>query len=328
MACSSVLRSCGRRQPRAWAYVPAFAVLLLAICYPPAPLKAQQGEEAMSPAAHIARNRALIADAARLKLTPVQMGGLWAQMGSDYQDLGEFADAEAAYTRALSLLEPVTAGRKAYGITLGNLGLLYALTQRYDVAENCNKRSLAVMEELGDPLLIARAQGYLADVYLAMGRNKQALRHSSLAVKAFETLGSANSNEKGSILISYAYASCLTSHCEDGLKAAREAMKIVRASFAPESFPAGQAHVALGFIEGKTGEGEAADEDLREGIRILRLQLPPSHPLMLHALETYRDFLSDQHRDVEAKRIADEQKAATDRTCTQCTVSVHGLRVQ
>ena len=282
----------------------------------------------MSPAAHIARNRSLIADAARLKLTPVQTGGLWAQMGSDYQDLGEFADAEAAYTRALSLLEPEKTGLKAYGITLGNLGLLYALTQRYDAAENCNKRSLAVMEELGDPLLIARAQGYLADVYLAMGKSKEALRHSSLAVKAFETLGGVNGDDKGSILISYAYASCLTSHCDEGLKAAREAMKIVQTSFGPESFPAGQAHVALGYVEGKTGEGAAADEDLREGIRVLRMQLPPSHPLVLHALDIYHTFLVDQHRDVEAKRIADEQRAAKDPNCSQCTVSVHGLRAK
>ena len=328
MACSFVIRSCGRRQPRAWAHAPAFAVLLLAICYPPAPLKGEQGEGAMSPAAHIARNRALIADAARLKLTPVQTGGLWAQIASDYQDMGAFADSEAAYSRALELLEPESSAQKAYAVTLSNLGSLYTITQRFDAAENCDRRSLAVVEKLGDPLMIARAQGHLADVYLAMGRNKDALRYASLAVHAVSTLSEATSDDKGSMLISYAYASCLTLHCDQGLEAAREAMKIVRASFAPESFPAGQAHVALGYIEGRTGEGAAADDDLREGIRVLRMQLPPSHPLMLHALEVYRDFLADHHRDIEAKRIADDEKAARDPNCTQCVVSVHGLRVK
>jgi tetratricopeptide (TPR) repeat protein len=282
----------------------------------------------MSPAAHIARNRALIADADRLKLTPVQTGGLWAQMASDYQDLGAFADSEAAYNRALGLLEPESSVQMAYAVTLSNLGSLYTMTGRFDAAENCDRRSLAVLEKLGDKLMIARAQGHLADVYLAMGKKKEALRYSSLAAGAVSTLPEATNSDKGSILIGYAYASCLTSHCDEGLRAAHEAMKIVRTSFAPESFPVGQAHVALGYVEGKTGEGAAADEDLREGIRVLRMQLPPSHPLMLHALEVYRDFLANQHRDIEAKRIAEEQKAAQDSTCSRCTVSVYGLRRQ
>jgi tetratricopeptide (TPR) repeat protein len=282
----------------------------------------------MSPTAHIARNRALIADADRLKLTPAQTGALWAQVASDYQDLGAFADSETAYNRALGLLEPETSAQMAYVITLSNLGSLYTITGRYDAAENCDRRSLSVVERLGDPLMIARTQGHLADVYLAMGRNKDALRYSSLAMHALPTLPKATSDDRGSILISYAYASCLTSHCDDGLEAAQEAMKIVRTSFAPESFPAGQAHVALGYIEGKTGENSAADEDLREGIRVLRMQLPPTHPLMLHALELYRGFLADNHRDIEAKRIAEEQKAARDSNCSRCTVSVHGLRAQ
>ena len=175
-------------------------------------------------AARIARNRALIADADKLKLSPVKIGGLWEQIASDYQDLGEFADSEAAYNRSLALLEPENSAQMAYAVTLGNLGSLYSMTRNYDAAENCTRRSLAVLEKLGDPLMIVRAQGHLADVYLAMGRNKDALRYSSLAVQGVGTLAGATSDDKGSILISFAYASCLTSHCDDGLLAAREAM--------------------------------------------------------------------------------------------------------
>ena len=318
----------GRRQSRAWAFKPTFAVLLLAVCYSPA-LKAQQGEEPMTPAVHVARNRALISDAARLKLNPLQVGGLWAQIASDYQDLSQFAESETAYNRALALLETESAAQKAYAVTLSNLGSLYTMTRNFDAAEKCNRRSLAVLEKLGDPLMVARAQWHLADVYLAMGRNKDALRYSSLAVQAVKTLPGTTSDDSGSMLISYAYASCLTSHCDEGLRAAREAMGIVRTSFAPESFPAGQAHVALGYVESKAGEAAAADEDLREGVRILRMQLPASHPLMIHALELYREYLVENHRDAEAKGIAKEQKAVDKgNSCSGCTVSVYGLHIQ
>ncbi len=282
----------------------------------------------MSPAAHIARNRALLADAERLKLTPAQTGGLWAQMASDYEDMGAFADSETAYNRALGLLGPESSTQVAYAVTLNNLGSLYTMTGRYDAAENCNRHSLSVVERLGDPLMIARAQGHLADVYLAMGRNKDALHYSSLAVRGVSALPAATNEDRGSLLISYAYASCLTAHCNDGLEAAQEAMRIVRTAFPPDSFAAGQTHVALGYVEGKIGADTAADDDLREGIRVLRMQLPPSHPLMMYALGIYRDFLKSSHRDVEAKRIAEEQKAARDSRCSQCTVSVYGLRAK
>src|SRR5215471_10967392 len=101
MACSSLSRSFGRRQPRARALVPAFAVLLLVVCYAPL-LKADQGAESTSPVARIARNRALIANADKLKLSPIQIGGLWELIASDYQDLGQLADSETAYNRALA----------------------------------------------------------------------------------------------------------------------------------------------------------------------------------------------------------------------------------
>lgn len=332
MARSGVSSLSGRRQPRghirfgSWLY--AFAIFLFAICHPPVPIKAQPIEEPVSAEQHVARYRELIKDAPRLQLTSVQLGGLWAKMASSYQDLGKFGESETAYIRALGFLEKEPTAQKAYAVTLSNLGTLYTMTLRFDAAENCQKRSLAVLEQLGEPLMLARAQGHMADMYLASGKNKEAARYATLAVHGVETLPDATNEDKGSVLIAYAYASCLTQHCAEGLQAAREAMKIVSATYAAESFPAGQAHLVLGFAESKTGTNEAAEEDLREGVRILRLRLPASHPLLIHALDLYRSYLADNHRDREAKSIAEEQKKARekDSNCSRCTVSVYGLR--
>jgi tetratricopeptide (TPR) repeat protein len=267
----------------------------------------------------------MIDDAPRLKLTTAQLGGLWAHIASDYQDLADFAQSENAYTRALGLFEHDPATQESYAVTLGDLGSLYGMTGRFDAEENCRKRSLAIFEKLGDPLQISRAQARLGDGYLAMGKNKLAERYSSLAIRTMASLPNATGEDKGSALVTFAYATCLTGHCEEGLRAAHDAMAIVRAAFAPESFPAGQTHVALGFLEQKTGDSVHAEDDLREGIRILRLDLAPSHPLLTHALVLYRDYLAENHRDAEAKRVAGEVQT---RGCTTCTVSVHGLRQQ
>jgi hypothetical protein len=62
-------------------------------------------------------------------------------------------------------------------------------------------------------------------------------------------------------------------------------------------------------------------------VRILRMTLPASHPLMIHALELYRNFLMANNREPEASKIAEEQKSLT-QSCKRCTVSVYGLRTR
>jgi len=279
--------------------------------------------ETQSMVKRIAQYQTMIDDAPHLKLSETQLGGLWARMASDYQDLAEFAKAETAYTRALALFERNSDARVYYAVALGNLGSLYGMTGRLDAEENCRKRSLAIFEKLGDTLQIARAQAWLADGYLAMGKNKLAERYSSQAIHAFAILPEATDENKASALVTFAYATCMTGHCPDGLRAANQAMEIVQKDYASESFAAGQTHVARGFIEQRTGDRTDAEEDLREGVRILRLDLPASHPLLTHALTLYRDFLMENHRDIEAKRIGEEIQR---HGCTTCTVSAFGLR--
>jgi len=307
----------GRKPARALVWLLAFSLSSLL-----APAGLAQSQTATI-ASRISQYQKMIADAPQLKLTDRQIGGLWAHIASDYQDLADFTQSEAAYTQALSLFEHDPAAQEWYAITLGNLGGLYGLTGRLDAQENCRRRSLAVFERLGEPLQIARTQAQLAEGYLAMGKNKLAERYSSEAIHAMTSLPGATGEDKASALVTFAYATCLTGHCDDGLRAARDAMTIVRASFHPESFPAGQTHITLGFLEQKTGDSVHAEEDLREGIRILRLDLPPSHPLLTHALMLYRNFLAESHRDAEAKRISDEVQTTS---CAACTISVSGLR--
>jgi len=311
-----------RKQPRA-------RILLLAVLSitPAFSLAASSSADTASIQSHLSRTRQVINQADVLHLTPRQLGGLWSQVASDYQDLSEPTESEAAYNHALGLLERDPADQAAYAVTLGNLASLYATTGRFDAEENCYKRSLSILEKLGDPLPIAKAQAHLADGYLAMGKNKQAARFSSLAMQSLTRTPSATAEDKGSVLVTYAYASCLTGHCSDGLTAARQALALAESAFDARSFQVGQAHIALGFMEGKTGASSVAEQDLREGIRILELALPPSHPLVSNALLVYHDFLAANHRDADAARVAEQQRhARSGAECTTCVVSAYALR--
>ncbi|HTF62417.1 MAG TPA: tetratricopeptide repeat protein, partial [Edaphobacter sp.] len=146
------------------------------------------------------------------------------------------------------------------------------------------------------------AESHLADAYLALGKNKDAERHALLAARELSALPDATREDRASALVGYAFASCLSGHCGEGIIAARKAMSLAREALPPESFAIGQVHVALGYTEWRTGDIARAEGDLREGIRILRLRLPPSHPLVVQGLEIYRWYLSDLDRRCENKK--------------------------
>jgi tetratricopeptide (TPR) repeat protein len=319
MSHSQVFRVSRWKQSRPWAWLPAFTLFLAAAI-------AAQAQPSRTDAL-IKRDRALIADADRLKLNAIQLGTLWARLGSEYQDQALFPESEAAYLHGLSLLEHEPTAQARYGIALSNLALLYMLTRRLDEAENCRKRSLAIFEKLGDPHDIARAQGHLAEVYLSRGNNKKAASFALLASNGLDDLPNAGGEDRASALLTYVYASCFLKHCDDGLSAAREVMRLVHAGSKEDPLAVGQAYVTLGFAEQHTGAVREAGGDLREGVRILEGQLPPSHPLLLEALEAYRRYLADNHREAEAAQVAERERISPPaRNCSSCTVSVQGLR--
>lgn len=290
------------KQLTSWAWLLAFTLLLFAFDSG----HAQSGNDTAG--TRIARDRLAIEEARRLHLNNGQVARLWAELASDEEDLGQFDQAEAAYVHALELFEREPKMQAAYAVTLNNLGTLYMLTGRGDASLNCRKRAFSIVKKLGDSLQIALAESHLADAYLALGKNKEAEQHALVAAHDLSSLPNATNESKASALVAYAFASCLSGHCREGVAAARQAVLFVREASPGNSFALGKVHVALGYAEWRTGEREKAETDLRDGIRMLRMELSPSHPLLLNALEIYRHYLAEDHREVEAQRIADEEK--------------------
>ena len=311
----------GTKLPRAWAWL--LISLLLSTAFYRA--SAQQGRTASEQ--QIERNRLAIEQARSLNLTGRQLGGLWAEIASREEDLGRFDRAEIAYFHALESLQRVPELQAEYAVMLANLGNLYAMTHREQESLNCRKRSLSIFQKLGDRLQVARAEAHLSDAYLIMGKNKDAEQHARLAKSELSEIADATAEDRASALVSYAFASCLSKHCAEGLTAAHQAMDLVQANFPADSFPMGQAHVVLGYVEWKTGNHAQAERDLQDGVHILRHALYPTHPLVVHGLDLYRQYLLDAHREVEANQIAEELRApASDASCANCKVSVYGLR--
>jgi tetratricopeptide (TPR) repeat protein len=265
------------------------------------------------------------------KFSSPKQGRLWAVLASDYEADAEFSKAEAAYNQALQLLRAAPDGAADYATVLDNLGSLYILMGDFDAAGNSCKHSLAVREQVGNQLEIARGEAHLAEVDVAKHRFKEAQRESSRAYEAMVALHDATSHDMATALITLTYASSLQGKGADAVASAEKALTIVRAALPANSLLTGEAHIAFGIAKWKAGAKEGAEPEMRAGLEILRAEMPTGHPEFIAALEQYRKFLGAMHREQEAKQVAaEETQLAKERSrgCDNCTVSVYGLRVR
>jgi tetratricopeptide (TPR) repeat protein len=278
---------------------------------------------------HIANDIKWIHEGEKAGLTPRELGRLWAHLASEYEDGMELAKSEAAYNNALRLMEPLPEAQKDYAIVLDNLGSLYMMSGKYDESERCRKRALAVREALGDELEIARGKAHLAEVHLGRHKYKDARQEALAAYTAMIALKESEPSHVVAALVTLIYSECELHGCKDSVDHARTAVSYASNAKPVDLLALGQAHLALGYAEWRNGIKDNPDEEMREGIRIMRSQELPTHPYVLSAMEQYRAYLESVHRGPEAREIAAQEQAITagpGDACPQCTVSVYSLQ--
>jgi tetratricopeptide (TPR) repeat protein len=303
------------------------ALLLLATCR----ARALQ-ENAIASATlerRIADDEGLIKSSELTEIDQRSLGRLWARLALDYEDAGKFSEAEAAYNRSLQIFEHAPDGMKDFGLSLENLGSLYLAMRKPDEAEKCRRRAQATFESIGDKRSIAWGEALLAEVYLGKHKFKEAQRMATEAYDAMVALEENDASLRVSALITVIYASCMHGQCAYAVDRGLEAKQLVLSAFPADSLLVAEVRAALGYAAWKTGMNDAADEEMRESIRILKVKTTPGHPYLLGAMAQYQSYLKEMHRTAEADEIAKQEQAlrkGTTTGCLNCTVSVYSLR--
>jgi tetratricopeptide (TPR) repeat protein len=304
------------------------AVLIAGLIQPAAALEQSPTAQAQLQE-HIADDIRWIQQAQKDGMEPLKLGRLWAHLAGDYQDQMEFAKSEAAYNRALRLLEPLPDAQKDYAVVLDNLGSLYVMSGKWDDSERCRKRALVMREALGDELEVARGKAHLAEVHLGRHKYKEARQEVQEAYTGMIALKEPEPSHVVAALVTLIYSECELNQCKDAVDHARTAVSYAGNVKPVDVLALGQAHLALGYAEWRNGIKDNPDKEMREGIRIIRSQELPTHPYVLSAMEQYRAYLESVHREAEAREIAEQEHASPAKpgdSCSECTLSMYGLR--
>ena len=259
-----------------------------------------------------------------------ELGYRWALLGVEYTDAGDFTNAESAYNRSLQLLESDAdaSGRALYAAVLDQFGTLYRIYGRIPEALNCRRKALALRQQLGDPLEVARSKSHLAELALMSRKYKDALATADQAYESMTQLQDPQKADLTSTLIIRSYAECALRKCDRGLEDAQQALAISREVFKVDSVPLGAALMAVGSAELKSGATVGAANSMRQALQIFKLKFTAADPRLSYAMQQYRDCLLAQHQKREAREIDDQLSTLnlqSTSSCPSCTVSVFGL---
>jgi tetratricopeptide (TPR) repeat protein len=276
----------------------------------------------------ISREVDLLQAPQRQQLSPQQMGRVWAKLGGDYEEAGEFALSEDAYNHALQYLRTDAAFASEYATVLDNFGSLYLMYGRIPEARRLREQALAIRLKLKNPVEIARSESHIAEVLLDEHRYKDAAAHALMALREMETESNPDREDEGATLVTLIYALCGRDRCSEGLVYAHKALEISAAAYEPDSVQTGYVLMAAGFAEWKQGDALRAEEELKRGVEIFRRRLGENNLVLIEALQQYESFLTFRHQTVAARRIADEiarLQRSLSASCSNCTVSAFSL---
>ena len=340
-----------KRLTMIWLIVPALSLAFLdnVVVYARPTMQANPGAEHTAkpvPTTTQQMYRKLIQEAEQRNDLPARQGYLWAVLAASYHDIGNIAEAQRAYERALPLLAPSPQSRGNYATALDNLGSIYLELGNIADAEKVRTQAFHLREEMGNPIDLARGHEHLAEVLLARHRFKEAEQH---ARAAYDTLSAKpepddqdaptaehpqftqrHGNTMLAALVTLVFAECNQSELQECLQAAKQADQIATQNFAPQSLEQAHAAMALGFAQWKTGDIVTADQTLRSGMAMMKARLGEGHPLVLDSMYEYREFLQAQHRKADLSsldhQIKDVKEHRPATACSNCTISVFALR--
>jgi hypothetical protein len=258
-------------------------------------------------------------------LSNAKIAYLWGRLAINYTAQADFVRSEDAYFHAIHLLSESPESANNYATLLDNLGVLCLVYDRRAEAEQYLKEAFIARRRLGDSVALGISQVHLAQLALANHKFKQA---EKIAIEAQADLSTAGDPGKAGLigaLVSLAYARCAQNKCTEGLRDADQAMELSRLIYSSDSLPTGHVLMAMGFARWKSGDNNAAEKLMLEGIHIITTRNAQGVPYSRLALLEYRDFLKDMHRTPDVKRIDDQLSQSTPQQCGNCTVNVSNM---
>jgi tetratricopeptide (TPR) repeat protein len=227
----------------------------------------------------------------------------WNSMATMYDSLGQFADAEAAYRRALKEAADST-GKVGpeYALVLGNLGSWYVETGQRAAGEKLLRQTLAIYSAADPPdeLRIGVAQNGLAEALCEGRKYKEAHPLLISAIAVLEKKPGAW-GETALAKNNLGVVRFLEGNMEEAQRLFLQALAMIEQRWGTDHPILVRILSNLASLEYRTGHREEAGQTLRRALDIAERRLGPEHPSYAALLANYAGFLRQEGDKSRAK---------------------------
>jgi tetratricopeptide (TPR) repeat protein len=249
-----------------------------------------------------------------------------------YDALGQFADAEVQYRRALkAAAESAGTSSPEYALVLGNIGTVYVETGQSASGEKLMREALGIYAACDPPdqLRIAIAKNAVAEVLSVNGKYKEA---ETLLTEALPVLEKNPDiwGETSIAINNLGVARFSLGKHDDARQLLRRALAMMEEHTGPDHPMLARTLNNLASLEARTGHREESGKCLRRALDIAERRLGPEHPVYAAILGNYAAFLRQGGEKSQAKVLEARShqilKDSSRRNGIGAVIDVHSLR--
>ena len=264
------------------------------------------------------------------QLGGVELGRACIMLGVAYGVKGNFNEAQAAFERALRILEGDPDGVGDYASALDNYAGLYSDTGQLEIATSMWTKALRLREKTGDHVALLRSFTKLAGVSLAQRRVRDAQQYLDRASAEMRLTRQPIEDDLAALVETQAWLSLAEGNAAAAAAGYGRALEISERVHGPGHWLTGWESMLCGKAYAQSGDMNQALENMRDGLDILDHALGRNNPKYLVAQIAYSQLLDRTGSHSEARRLrAAAEQARKDfysGQCVGCTMNVNGFR--
>lgn len=254
----------------------------------------------------------------------------WNILGLAYEDKEDFAGAQHAYEQALPLLENRPAHAVDYADVLSNLGDLYRDLGQFASAASLRVQALHIYEQRQMHAPVAVSCANLAGIELSRAHLRAAGKYLSRAVAEMNVASDLDLDDRATIDSIAGWKAELDGHPSTALSYYRSALGIWTTLHGDDHPYSGWAHMLVGKAYEDAGDLERAQEEMLQGLAILKRTPGPETLRYSTAQIVYSRLLDQAGERTQALALRRSAQAEIDQLdaerCVQCTVSARAYR--
>jgi tetratricopeptide (TPR) repeat protein len=230
-------------------------------------------------------------------------GRIWILLGSLYQDLGRYADAQRAYQTAISVCKNQPGKEREEAGAIDNLGSLYLDMGQSEMSKRLRLRALQVIKEAGDHEGLARVYNNLAATAF---QHKQAHEGRNYIARAFREIKLAPQMVDDDLAAIYSNAGWLSMYdheYDQALRYYERARQVWLKHHGMNHQLTGWGYILCGRTRALMGDSQQGLVEVTTGLSIIEKSVGTRVPLYFAGRVAYSDALSAAGSTREARQM-------------------------